>query len=435
MKKALSQKKVYVVGVGMSKFLKPGSHNYDYYDLGKQAVERALFDSKVNYKEIESAYVGYVFLPSCGGQKVLYQFGLSGIPIINVNNNCATGSTAFYLAYKAIQAGTLDCALALGVEKMSKGSLPFDNGESSPAYESFKLLIDQGKYQQGTPPVPQIFGSAGKEHMDKYGTTFDQISKISVKNYKHGSNNPYAQFQTPTTCDKVKNSQMIYYPLTKLNCCPTSDGAACAILVSEDYLKSHNSQEGLLNSAVEVCSCILASDNEETYKNNSFIDLVGYKLAKRASAEALKIAGITIDKIQVIELHDCFSANELITYEALGLCEEGKAGEFIDKGNNTYGGKFVVNPSGGLTSKGHPLGATGIAQISELCWQLRGLSEKRQVENVQYCLAHNLGLGSALVVTILKKYNDKKDSGKSSNPEIIEKQIKQNNFNVCRPKF
>lgn len=435
MKSQKVQNKVFVIGVGMSKFMKPGGHSMTYVDMGKQAVERALFDSGIEYKDIEAGYVGYVFLPSCAGQKILYQTGLTGIPIVNVNNNCATGSTAFYLAYKAIQSGQIDCAIAVGVDKMSKGALPLDYDETSPAYESFKPLIEKGVFNTKIPVVPQVFGSAGKEHMDKYGTTFDQISEISVKNYKHGSNNPYAQFQTPVSCENVKNSNMIYYPLTKLNCCPTSDGAASCILVSEEYLKKNSNKEGILDRTVEIMASVLATDNHETFENKSMIDLIGYKLAKRAANEALSKAGITIDQVGAIELHDCFSANELLTYEALGLCKEGKGGEFIDKKDNTYGGKFVVNPSGGLTSKGHPLGATGIAQISELCWQLRGLSEKRQVPNLKYALSHNLGLGSALVVSIFKKYNNNKEVGKSSNPDFIDKQMSEFRLKSGKTKF
>lgn len=417
--------KVFVVGVGMSKFLKPGSHQLSYVDLGNQAVSRALFDSNIDFKDIQAGYVGYVYLPSCAGQKVLYKSGLNGIPIVNVNNNCSTGSSAFNLAYKAIQSGQIDCAIALGMDKMAKGSLPIEIDESAPVYDSVKALRDKGLFKENIPATPQLFGSAGKEHMDKYGTTFDQISKISVKNYSHGKNNPYAQFRKEVSCDQVKEANMLYYPLTKLHCCPTSDGAACTILVSEAYLRKNSNNKDLLNRAVEVLSSVLATDCYDTFQNNSMIDLIGYQLTKRASAKALLDAGITIDKVGVIELHDCFSANELLTYEALGLCSQGKAGEFIDKGDNTYNGKFVVNPSGGLTSKGHPLGATGLAQITELCWQLRGLSEKRQVKNLEYALSHNLGLGSAVVVSVFRKFNNNKEIGKSSNPDVIDKQMSE----------
>ena len=423
----MSKQKVFVCGVGMSPFIKPGSHEKTYIEIGQEAAERALFDSGVDFNDIQAGYVGYVYLPSCAGQNILYKLGMNGIPIVNVNNNCATGSTAFNLAYKAIQYGQIDCAIALGVDIMFKGPLKMDTGTTSPVFENMKPLIEQGKFDMNVPPVPQLFGTAGKEHMDLYGTTFDQISKITVKNYKHGSNNPYAQFQKPVDCEFVKNSQMICYPLTKLNCCPTSDGAACVVLCSENYIKKNSKNNpDLQNKAVEVLSSILGTDTRITFEDKSLMSRIGYHLANRVANEAYKEANVTSKDIRVIELHDCFAANELLMYEALDLCEKGTAGKFIDEGNNTYGGKYVINPSGGLTSKGHPLGATGLAQITELCWQLRGLSGKRQVENVKYAMSHNLGLGSAVVISIFKKYNEKYEDLKSTDPKDIDKEIKKN---------
>ena len=428
-KTSSNTQKAFIIGVGMTKFLKPGSHKFSYIDLGKEAVIKALADSNVSYDNVDSAYVGYVFQSSCAGQRVLYEVGMTGIPVVNVNNNCATGSTAFNLAYNSILAGQSKVALALGFDVMQKGPLPLDVTDPiAPTHNYAKELIETNKYNNKLPSAPQLFGHAGKEHMEKYNTTQDHLSKISVKNYKHGSNNPYAQFQNSNvTLDKVNSSPYICNPLTKFHCCPTSDGAACAILCNEEYVIENNLQ----NQAIEILASVLETDKKDTFSSNSRIDTVGFQTAKRACEKALKKANLkSINEIGAIELHDCFASNELLTYEALGLCEVGGAGKFIDNGDNTYGGKFVVNPSGGLTSKGHPLGATGIAQITELCWQLRNMADKRQIKNLKYALSHNLGLGSAIVITILKKYNavyDKKKSSSHPDSINIEHNIVKNN--------
>lgn len=417
--------KVFVIGVGMTKFVKPGSHDSSYIDLGKQAVNRALMDAGISYEKIEQGFVGYIFESSCAGQRVLYDVGMTGIPVINVNNNCATGSTAFYLGVCAIKSGQADCVVSLGFDKMKKGPLQMElSGTSHPVYKYAEPLIKNNQFNHKLPSAPQLFGAAGKEHIEKYGTKLSHLCKISVKNYNHGVNNPYAQFRKKYSVEQVETSPMITYPLTKLQCCPTSDGAACVLLASEEFVKKNN----LENQAVEVLSCLLGSDKNDSFDTNSAIDIIGWNLAKRTADQAYKQAGITSNDLSVVELHDCFSANEMITYESLGLCKKGEASSFIDRGDNTYGGKYVVNPSGGLTSKGHPLGATGLAQVTELTWQLRHMAEKRQVDNPKYGLAHNLGLGSAVVISILKKHNEnfERKEHQSSDPEIIEKYEKKN---------
>lgn len=303
---------------------------------------------------------------------------------------------------------------------MKKGPLPLEMTEpTNPVYKYAEPLIKAGAYNNKAPATPQVFGSAAKEHMDKYKTELSHLHKISVKNYKHGYNNPYAQFRKVYSQEEVAKSPMISYPLNKLQCCPTSDGAACAIICNEEFVNRYK----LADQAVEVLASVLGTDIKETFSNNSAMSLIGYDLTRRTAEKAYKIANVRPEDIKVIELHDCFSANELITYESLGLCKEGEAKNFIDQGDNTYKGKHVVNPSGGLTSKGHPLGATGLAQITELTWQLRRMADKRQVDNVKYALAHNLGLGSALVVSILKKYNDKYSSKEhqTSDPDELQK--------------
>ena len=417
----------------MSKFIKPGSDK-SYIDLGSQATRRALLDSGIPYKSIEEAMVGYVLNSSCAGQRVLYEIGMSGIPVTNLNNNCATGSTAFNQCYKLIKSGMVNCALALGFDQMKKGPLEMDaEGVSSPVYNYFKPLIKSGRLNKKVPVTPQIFAAAGIEHIQRYGTEKSHLAKISVKNYAHGVNNPYAQFQKKYSEKEVLESPMISDPLTKLQCCPTSDGAAAIILANEQFVITNNLQD----QAVEVLTSVLCSDRQNTFQGDNYINIVGADLCKFTAEKAYKDAGVTPNDIQVIELHDCFSANELITYEGLGLCPEGKAKEFIDKGDNTYGGKYVINPSGGLTSKGHPLGATGLAQLIELSWQLRNMAEKRQVKNAKIALAHNLGLGSAIVVSILRKYNNNfaLKQHQSSDPKIIEKYEENVLIKSPKPKF
>jgi len=235
--------------------------------------------------------------------------------------------------------------------------------------------------------------------MKKYGTKLEHFAKIAEKNHRHSENNPYSQFRDVYTLDQILKSPKVFDPLTKLQCCPTSDGAGAAILCSEDFVIKHK----LFDNAIEIAGMTMTTDFPSTFEEKSMIKIVGYDMTKNAAIKAFKESGLTPNDVQVIELHDCFSSNELLSYEALGLCPEGKAGELIDRGDNTYGGKWVINPSGGLISKGHPLGATGLAQCAELCWQLRGLAEKRQVSGAKVALQHNLGLGGAAVVAIYKK--------------------------------
>jgi len=249
------------------------------------------------------------------------------------------------------------------------------------------------------PPAPQFFGNAGREHMERYGTTAEQFAKIGWKNHKHSVNNPYSQFQDEYTLEQIMNAPMVYEPLTKLQCCPTSDGAGAAILASEDFVKRH----GLADKAIEILGMSMTTDFASTFKEESCIKLVGFDMTKRAAEKVYEQSGLGPENVDVIELHDCFSCNEMITYEALGLCPVGKGGAFVDSGANTYGGKVVINPSGGLISKGHPLGATGLAQCAELTWQLRGQADKRQVAGAKVALQHNLGLGGAAVVTMYRK--------------------------------
>ena len=227
----------------------------------------------------------------------------------------------------------------------------------------------------------------------------EQFAKIGWKNHKHSVNNPYSQFQDEYSLEDVLKAPMVYEPLTKLQCCPTSDGSGAAIVASEAFVKKH----GLEKRAIEIAGQAMATDFDSSFDEKSMIKAVGFDMTKKAAEKVYQQSGLGPENVDVVELHDCFSANELITYEALGLCPEGKAGEFVDSGAQTYGGQVVVNPSGGLISKGHPLGATGLAQCAELNWQLRGEADKRQVKGARLALQHNLGLGGAAVVTLYKK--------------------------------
>jgi len=392
-------RKVYVVGVGMTKFEKPGSKQWDYPDMAKEAGEMALADAGIAYDAVEQAVVGYCYGESTAGERAVYTLGLTGIPIYNVNNNCSTGSTALFMAKQFIEGGLADCVLALGFEKMEKGSLGAKwTDRVNPMDKHFTLMMQLRKFV-AAPPAPQIFGNAGREHMEKYGTTAEQFAKIGWKSHKHSVNNPYSQFQNEYTLEQIMAAPMVYEPLTKLQCCPTSDGAGAAILASEEFVKKH----GLQKQAVEIAGQAMVTDMKSTFDEKSCIKLIGSDMTKKAAEKVYQQSGLGPENLDVVELHDCFSTNEMITYEALGLCPVGKGGEFVDSGANTYGGKVVVNPSGGLISKGHPLGATGLAQCAELNWQLRGKAEKRQVPGAKVALQHNLGLGGAAVVTLYRK--------------------------------
>ena len=394
-------RKVYVVGVGMTKFEKPGTKSWDYPDMAKEAGEKALADARIPYAEVEQAVVGYCYGDSTCGQRAVYQLGLTGVPVYNVNNNCSTGSTALFMGKQLVEGGIADCVLALGFEKMEKGSLGVKfTDRTNPLDKQFELMVSLRGFESA-PPAAQFFGNAAREHMERYGSKPEQFAKIGLKNHKHSVNNPYSQFQDEYSLEDILAAPMVYDPLTKLQCCPTSDGAAAAILASEDFVRRH----GLQAQAVEIAGMAMTTDFETTFSEKSCIKLIGADLTRKAAEKVYAQSGLGPENVQVIELHDCFSANELVTYEALGLCEPGRGGDLIDSGAVTYGGRWVVNPSGGLISKGHPLGATGLAQCSELSWQLRGKAEKRQVSGAKVALQHNLGLGGAAVVTMYRKAN------------------------------
>ncbi|AZP12247.1 lipid-transfer protein [Undibacterium parvum] len=388
---------VFVSGVGMIPFTKPSATG-PYDEMGAAAARMALADAGIAYADIQQAYVGYVYGDSTSGQKALYKVGMTGIPVFNVNNNCSTGSTALFLARQAIASGALDCVLVLGFEQMSAGALGSIFQDRPSPFDAFDAVTDQ---LVGMPQIPlalRYFGGAGLAHMQKYGTPLDAFAKIRAKASQHAANNPLAVFKQVVSAEEVLNSTMIWPGvITKLMACPPTCGAAAAVLVSASFAKARG-----LNTSVYIAAQAMTTDTPSTFESDDMMRLVGYDMSKAAAAQVYRQAGIGPEDLDVVELHDCFAHNELITYEALGLCPEGGADKFICDADNTYGGQVVTNPSGGLLSKGHPLGATGLAQCFELTHQLRGSAGARQVAGAQIALQHNLGLGGACVVTMYR---------------------------------
>ena len=394
--------KVFLVGVGMTKFEKPESRDWHYWDMAKEAGEAALADAGIGYELVEQAAVGYCHQQSTAGQRAVYGIGLTGVPVYNVNNNCATGSTALMRARQFVAGGVNECVLALGFEQMSKGALGGGAGAggfaASPVARHYGVMAARHGFE-ATPPTAQIFGNAAREHMERHGTTAEQLALVGVKNHRHSTANPRAQFRDEYSLAEVLAARMIHEPLTKLQCSPTSDGGAAAVVASERFVREHSLQD----RAVEIVAQAMTTDTEESFASGSCIDVVGKPMSREAGRAVFERSGLGVEDVDVIELHDCFSVNELLTYEALGMCPDGEGGKLVADGATGYGGRWVVNPSGGLISKGHPLGATGLAQCSELTWQLRGEADKRQVSGAKVALQHNLGLGGAAVVTMYRR--------------------------------
>lgn len=394
---------VYILGVGMTKFVKPQPKN-DYVDMGYEAGIKALLDAHITYDEVQQGVASYVYGDSTCGQRVFYQFGMTRIPIYNVNNNCASGSTAVVMARDFIRYGASDCVLAVGFEKMAPGSLGSMFNDRTDPLDRAKTLnetIGDPNFN-GAPFAPQMFGNAADEYMNKFGASPTDFAEIARVNHEHSQRNPYAQFQTAFSEDQVLNSPTICGVLTKLQCCPTSDGAAAAVLVSQSFL---DKRPRLKAQAVQIMGQCLASDSPAYFENSS-LNLVGYEMVANTAQKAFEQADASIDDVKVVELHDCFSTNEMILIDSLGLSPKGKAHEYVRRGGLTYGtDRAVVNPSGGLISKGHPLGATGLAQCAELVWQLRGWANNRlvSVPAGKLALQQNAGLGGAYVVTVLRR--------------------------------
>jgi acetyl-CoA acetyltransferase len=390
--------KVVVAGVGMIPFAKPGA-SAPYDEMGAVAAQQALQDAGLAYADVQQAYAGYVYGDSTCGQKALYRVGMTGLPVVNVNNNCATGSTALFLARQAVASGAVDCALALGFEQMNPGALRSVWTDRASALERANRLVDELVGEPGMPNAIRQFAGAGRAHMQRHGTRLETFAKIRAKASRHAANNPLAVFRQVLSTEEVMAAPMLWEGvLTRLMACPPTCGAAAAIVVSEAFARRRG-----LRADVRIAGQAMATDLPSTYDARDMIRVVGFEMTRSAARQAYEQAGIGPEDVDVIELHDCFAQNELISYEGLGLCSEGGGERLVEDGDNTYGGRWVVNPSGGLLSKGHPLGATGLAQCYELTHQLRGTAERRQVQGAKVALQHNLGLGGAGVVTLYQK--------------------------------
>ncbi len=374
-------REVFVAGVGMLRF---GRYpDRDVPDLGAEAALLALADAGLTMRDVELLAAGCLFQANAMvGQRVLQEIGQTGIPVVNVANACATGSTAFREAWMAVASGEYDVALAVGVEQMGKMGLLTGGGGGSG-------IRTEGVIGSGL--MPAVFGQAGMEHMRKYGTTQEQFAKIAVKNHRHSTKNPLSQYQVEVSLGDVLKSRMVAYPNTLYMCCPTGDGSAAVVVVSPEKARQ-------LGAKVKVLASVLTSD-PWTERDLTLPDVS--TLTRNAAKQAYAKAAVGPEDVDLVELHDCFATAELLHYENLGLCGEGEAGRLIDEDETAHGGRIPVNVSGGLLSKGHPLGATGVANIFEVTQHLRGRAGDRQVEGAKVGLAHVIGLGSACTINVL----------------------------------
>lgn len=375
---------VYVVGIDMIKFGRYADRTV--VQLAAQAALGALDDAKIGMSDVQALYSGNIG-ETMTGQRTLQLIGQTGIPVVNCTNACATGATALREGWTAIKAGLYDTVLCIGVEKMAAGMIVKKKVGNEP-------LPAEGLI--GSETMPAVFAMVGMEHMRKYGTTLEQFAQVSVKNHHHSTLNPKAMYQKETPLEEVMGSEMIAYPNTKLMCSVNVDGAAAAVLMSERKAR----QMGLMDRAVRVRASALASD-PFTERNLVMQDV--NTVTRLAAKTAYEMAGVGPDDVDLVELHDCFATAEILHYENLGLCADGEGGRLIDSGATALGGRVPVNVSGGLLSKGHPLGATGIANVYEICTHLRGEAGQRQVQGARIGMTHVVGLGSACAVHILEK--------------------------------
>jgi acetyl-CoA acetyltransferase len=388
---------VVVAGVGMVPFTKPATSE-PYFVMASRSVTTALADAGLGYEAVQQAFAGYVYGDSACGQRSLYEVGMTGIPIINLNNNCSSGSSALFMARQAVASGAIECALAFGFEQMQPGAIASSFADRPSPFERFDELA-KDLVDIELPLALRYFGGAGLAHMRQFGTKLETFAKIRAKASRHAANNPMALLRKVVSEEEVLASQTIWPGvMTRLMACPPTCGAAAALIVSEKFARRHG-----LNTSVRIRGQAMATDVPAVFEARDMRELVGASMARNAASQVYEASGIGPEEIRVAEIHDCFAQNELISYEALGFCPTGGAEKFIEDGDNTYGGKIVTNPSGGLLSKGHPLGATGLAQCAELVQQLRGSAGARQVEGAHLALQHNLGLGGACVVTLYER--------------------------------
>lgn len=376
----------------MTDFVTP-KQSPSYPEMASRACQAALADAGVSYWDIQQVFAGYVYGDSTSGQRAVYELGLTGVPIVNVNNNCSTGSAALFLARSAVLAGA-DCVLALGFEQMPSGALVEHFPDRSSPLDRFIGMADKLDGDPAAPMALRLFGGAGREYQQAYGTKAETFANVTVKARRHASRNPKAVFRNLVTVEEVLGSPLVFDPLTRLMCCPPTCGAAAAVVVSDEFAHRRG-----LPASVEIRGQAIATDTSATFAGD-MTEIVGRSMSASAAAKAYEAAGIGPADVQVIELHDCFTSNELISYEALDLVPIGEAERLVHDNDNTFGGRWVINPSGGLLSKGHPLGATGLAQCYELVRQLRGSAGPTQVDGARFALQHNIGLGGACVVTI-----------------------------------
>ncbi|MBL8772092.1 MAG: lipid-transfer protein [Phenylobacterium sp.] len=390
----MTRPSVRIAGVGMTPFATPRQAR-PYTELAAEAARGALADCGLAYDRVQQVFAGYVYGDSTSGQRAAYEVGLTGVPVVNVNNNCSTGSTALFLARQAVESGEVDCALALGFEQMPAGAIAETFADRPSPLEPFLEVADRRHGASDAPLALRLFGGAGRDYADAYGVAPETFARVAVKARAHAANNPNAVFRDPLTVEAVMASPMMFEPvLTRLQCCPPTCGAAAAVVVSDAFVRRHG-----LSDAVRLRAQAMTTDRADSFAGD-MTAAVGMGLTRRAADAVYAAAGVEPADIPVVELHDCFTVNEVLSYEALGLAPAGGAERLIADGGNTYGGRHVVNPSGGLLAKGHPLGATGLAQCYELVQQLRGRAGARQVEGARLALQHNLGLGGACVVTL-----------------------------------
>jgi acetyl-CoA acyltransferase len=374
---------VYVLGVEMMKFGRYPERTVP--QLGAEAALGALDDAGVSVGDIQGLWSGNLYQANAMvGQRILKEIGQTGIPVVNCANACATGATAFRDAWLAVKAGVHDLVLAVGTEQMGRGLLGGGGGGGG--------IPREGLLGSGT--MPAVFAEAGMEHSRRHGTTFEQFARVAVKNHHHATLNPKAMYQIETPLEDVMNAEMIAYPNTKLMCSVNVDGAAAAVLCSERKLRELGARR-----AVRVRGSALTSD---PWQERDLVMPDVNTCTRNAAKIAYDMAGVGPDDIDLVELHDCFATAEILHYENLGLCKDGEAGALIDSGATALGGRIPVNVSGGLLSKGHPLGATGIANIYEVVTHLRGEAGKRQVEGARIGMTHVIGLGSACAIHILE---------------------------------